>query len=82
MTREQAPISFFADIQARAEQSRHECEVRWIAGFDTDAHREVYLEGVWEKRGEATAKRLRVAVWQHMKSVGAAVPPQQEALFA
>ena len=79
---ESTPINFFAEIQARAEPFRHECEVRWIASFDTDAHREVYLEGVWEKRGEAVAKQLRADVWAHMKSTGMVVVPQQENLFA
>lgn len=82
MSRQHAPISFFAEIQESAEQFRHECEVRWIASFDTDARRSVYLGRVWEKRGEETAKRLRAAVWEHRKSLGAAVPPQQENLFA
>ncbi len=76
-----APISFFAEIQSRAERFRHECEVRMIAGFDTDAHRAVYLERVWDKRGEVVAKRLRADVWAHMKENGLAVAPQQEALF-
>ena len=82
MSREHAPISFFAEIQARAELFRHECEVRWVAGFETDAHREVYLEAVWDKRGESVAKRLRSDVWEHMKANGLTVAPQQENLFA
>lgn len=81
MMQENAPIAFFAAIQARADKFRHECEVRWIASFETDAMRAVYLEGVWDKRGEATAKRLREDVWTHMKSNGLVVEPQQEALF-
>lgn len=82
MTREHAPISFFAEIQVRDETFRHECEVRWIASFDTDAHRSVYLERVWDKRGEITAKRLREDVWAHMEANGLVVQPQQESLFA
>lgn len=82
MMRAHAPISFYVAIQARAEQFRHECEVRWIAGFETDAMRSVYLGRVWDKRGEETAKRLREDVWAHMKSNGLVVQPQQESLFA
>ena len=79
--RENTTRSFFSDIQARTEKFRHECEVRWIADFDTDAHREVYLEGVWEKRGEVTAKRLRRDVWEELKRRGRSVQPIQETLF-
>lgn len=82
MTREHATISFFAEIQTRAETFRHECEVRWIAGFETDAMRSVYLGRVWDKRGEESAKRLREDVWAHMKANGLVVEPQQESLFA
>lgn len=81
MTREHAPINFFAEIQSRAETFRHECEVRWIASFETDAMRTVYLGGVWDKRGEATAKRLREDVWAHRKANGLVVEAQQESLF-
>lgn len=80
--RQSVPVSFFAEIQARTEKFRLECEARWVATFDTDAHRTVYLEGVWDKRGEAAAKILREAVWAEMKKAGLAVEPQQEALFA
>ncbi len=82
MSREHAPISFFAEIQARTESFRHDCEVRYVASFDTNAHREVYLERVWERRGESAAKRLRSDVWEHMKLSGLDVAPQQENLFA
>ena len=82
MILEHAPISFFAEIQARAESFRHACEIRYVASFDTDAHREVYLERVWDRRGESAAKRLRSDVWEYMRANGLVVVPQQENLFA
>lgn len=75
-----APISFFAEIQGRAEKFRHECEVRMVAAFDTDARRSVYLGGVWDQRGPAAAKRLRTDVWALMNSTGHESEPQQDAL--
>lgn len=73
--------SFTAEAYAQMERDRHESEVRYLASFDTDAHRAVYLERTFEKRGEAAAKRLRADVWDYMKKHGLAVQPEQEALF-
>lgn len=81
MTDTGTPISFFAEIQGRAEELRHACEVRWVAGFDTDAKRAVYLAGVWDKRGEVAAKKLRADVWTCMKAAEQPVEPLQESLL-
>lgn len=81
MTDTGTPISFFAEIQGRGEQFRHECETRWVASFDTDAKRAVYLAGVWDKRGEAAAKKLRSDVWDELKRQERAVEPLQESLL-
>jgi hypothetical protein len=51
-----------------------------LAGLETDAKRTVYLEEVWNERGEETARALRAAVWERMRAHGAAPAPQQEAL--
>jgi len=77
---ETTPISFFAEIQGRTEEFRHECEVRWVAALDTDAHRSIYLSGVYEKRGRAVYERLRRDVWDHMKRAATDVIPIQETL--
>lgn len=73
--------SFTAEEYAQIERDRHDAEVRHIAGLDTDAQREVRLEGIWGTRGEAVAKRLRADVWEYMRKNGLVVQPKQEALF-
>lgn len=65
--RKSVPISYFAEIQLRHEPHRHECEVRHVASFDTDAHRSVYLGAVYDARGEENYKRLRADVWRYLK---------------
>lgn len=46
---------------------RHECEVREVAGWETNERRKKYLEGVEQVRGAEAAKRLRVDVWNLIK---------------
>lgn len=63
------------------EPRRHACEARWVASFDTDSKRAIYLGGVWDKRGEAAAKALRAAVWDCMKPAEKPADPLQERLL-
>lgn len=73
--------SFTAEAYAQMERDRHECEVRYVAGLETDAQRAVKIQGVRDERGEAAAKRLRADVWEYMQKNGLVVQPEQEALF-
>lgn len=72
-----------AAIEAQ-EPHRRQCEVRVVAGFETDSQRKVYIEGekgVRDRRGDAVAEQLRRDVWALMKSRHAAPLPLQEGLF-
>lgn len=73
--------SFTAEAYAQLERERHECEVRYVAGLETDAQRAVKIQGVRDRRGADAAARLRLDVWELLKQRGRAAP-QQEALFA
>lgn len=64
---ESVSIDVIAEIQAREEQRRHECEVRHVAVFETDAQRTVYLNQVYDARGDAAYYRLRADVWKFMR---------------
>lgn len=51
----------------QVEQYRHECEVRTVAGWETDMQRANFLALVEKRRGAAAAQRLRLDVWELMK---------------
>lgn len=81
-------IGTYAELMARIlveEPFRHACEARFVANFETDSQRTVYLEGekgVRDRRGDAPCEQLRREIWTQMKSSAKAVEPLQEALFA
>lgn len=55
-------------IDTTSEAYRHLCEVRTIAKMASDEDRRRFLNGVFEKRGNAAYQRLRADVWALMKS--------------
>lgn len=78
-------IGTYAELMAlidAEEPHRHACEVRWVASFDTDSKRAVYLGGVWDKRGKEAATKLRADVWEYVNGAKPQATPLQEALFA
>lgn len=78
-------IGSYAELMAlidAEEPRRHDCEVRWVASFDTDSKRAVYLAGVWDKRGKEAATKLRADVWNYLNGADKQIAPLQEALFA
>jgi hypothetical protein len=59
LSREEADEAAREDV----ERFRHECEVRTVAAWATDAERADFLADVEKKRGKAEAQRLRRDVW-------------------
>lgn len=52
--------------RAEVERFRNACEVRTVAGLESDAARAEFLADVAKKRGNEAAQRLRRDVWQYM----------------
>ena len=61
-------------LPSYTEAHRRACEIRFLAGLDSDARRAEYLKGAEEHRGAAAAQELRRDVWRAIQEQRQGVP--------